>query len=156
MSASPTEHISREYNVIDERVAHYVSRFMLRQHTGPEAEGQLTSIIQAEVRDLLRRTLDAEGEVGKMKGMLSSAQRTEVAQKEQYDVQLQHVLAETETKLSEEHRTVRGVMRPPPPPLLPSPAQRRLPRRHSPPFPATRPGRAAQGAGARLGVCQGP
>ena len=99
-----TESLEHEFRVVDERVEHYVSRFLLRSHQGPEAERQLTQIVQAEIRDLLRRTLDAEHEVARYKELLGNAHRKLVDVRQESDLQTQQGVTEIEERLRAEQR----------------------------------------------------
>ena len=96
--------LEHEFRGVDERVEHYVSRFLLRSHQGPEAERQLTQIVQAEIRDLLRRTLDAESEVARYKELLGNAHRKLVDVRQESDLQTQQGVTEIEERLRAEQR----------------------------------------------------
>ena len=61
--ASISEKYGREFRAVDERIAGYLGRFLRRAKHGPEQERQLLQVLQVEIRDLLRRTLDSEAEV---------------------------------------------------------------------------------------------
>ena len=99
-----SDSLEHEFRVVDERVEHYVSRFLLRSHQGPEAERQLTQIVQAEIRDLLRRTLDAESEVARYKELLGNAHRKLVDVRQESDLQTQQGVTEIEERLRAEQR----------------------------------------------------
>lgn len=61
--SSISEKYGREFRAVDDRVAGYLGRFLRRAKQGPEQERQLLQVLQVEIRDLLRRTLDSEAEV---------------------------------------------------------------------------------------------
>ena len=97
-----SDSLEQEFRVVDDRVEHYVSRFLLRSHQGPDAERQLTQIVQAEIRDLLRRTLDAESdkesEVARYKELLTDARRALVDAKQEGDLRWQQCAADAEER----------------------------------------------------------
>ena len=94
-----SDSLEQEFRVVDDRVEHYVSRFLLRSHQGSDAERQLTQIVHA---DLLRRTLDAESdkesEVARYKELLTDARRALVDAKQEGDLQWQQCAADAEER----------------------------------------------------------
>ena len=59
---SLSEKYSTAFKNVDDRISSYLARFLRRAKQGPEQERQLLQVIQVEIRDLLRRTLDAEAD----------------------------------------------------------------------------------------------
>jgi len=96
-----SEKYANAFRSVDDRICNYLSRFLRRAKQGPEQERQLLQVIQVEIRDLMRRTLDAEAETIQVGELLrESSLRLEETTKNA-DIHLERVLAGQEERVRE-------------------------------------------------------
>ena len=98
---SLSEKYSNAFRAMDSRIGNYLSRFLRRAKQGPEQERQLLQVIQVEIRDLLRRTLDAEAETIHVGELLREASVRLQETTKNADLHLEKVLAGQEERVKE-------------------------------------------------------
>lgn len=104
--ASISEKYGREFRAVDERIAGYLGRFLRRAKHGPEQERQLLQVLQVEIRDLLRRTLDSEAEVIHLTELLKESHARMQDVTTNSDGHLERILAQHEDRLREQKQKV--------------------------------------------------
>ncbi|GMI07639.1 hypothetical protein TrRE_jg11516 [Triparma retinervis] len=104
--ASISEKYGREFRAVDERIAGYLGRFLRRAKHGPEQERQLLQVLQVEIRDLLRRTLDSEAEVIHLTELLKESHARMQDVTNNSDGHLERILAQHEDRLREQKQKV--------------------------------------------------
>jgi len=104
--ASISEKYSREFRAVDERIAGYLGRFLRRAKHGPEQERQLLQVLQVEIRDLLRRTLDSEAEVIHLTELLKESHARMQDVTSNSDSHLERILSQQEERLREQKKNI--------------------------------------------------
>jgi hypothetical protein len=107
--SSAAQSYGREFRAVDDRVAGYLGRFLRRAKQGPEQERQLLQVIQVEIRDLLRRTLDSESEVLHLTDLLKESHARVAHLTANADQHLEKILQQHEARFRDQKMKVSGV-----------------------------------------------